>query len=124
VLRHFPGKEVKLIGNGLRPLSVEMFLTSLPRMFQPNHSKGLSAVFHFTFTGEETAQATITIKEKTIRVEQGLKESPDLALTADSKTWIKFLGKEAGLVLPLLTGKIKIKGSPMLMKKFANCFPS
>lgn len=123
VLSRFPDKTVKNISNGLRPISIAMFLESLPRMFQTNQSKGMNAVYHFSFTGRENAHATVTIKEKKIRVEEGINGSSDIHVTADSQTWIRFLAKEANLLVALVTRKIKIKGSPKLMKDFARCFP-
>jgi putative sterol carrier protein len=55
-------------------------------------------------------------------VREGLEGKPDLHVSADSQTWIKFLSKEVNLVKALLTRKIK--GSPKLMMAFAKCFPS
>ncbi len=124
VLSNFPEKKLKFVSNGLHPLSVEMFLESLPRVFQANQSEGMDAVYHFTFTGNESLECTVIIKEKTISVQNGLKGNPDLHVTADSQTWVKFLAKDANLLLALLTRKIKIKGSPKLMKDFGRCFPS
>ncbi|MBU8848476.1 MAG: SCP2 sterol-binding domain-containing protein, partial [Desulfobacterales bacterium] len=48
---------------------------------------------------------------------------PDISIIADTKTWLDFLAKEKNLILALLQRKIKIKGSPALMKNFAKCFP-
>ena len=123
VKARFPHKSVKLISNGLRPLSAEMFLESLSGIFQPNQSEGLDAVFHFSFTGAENLEGTVTIKNKMIEVMDGIQGKSDLHLTADSETWIKFLTKETSLLKSLITRRIKIKGSPVLMKKFAACFP-
>jgi putative sterol carrier protein len=47
----------------------------------------------------------------------------DLRVTADSRTWLGFLAKERNLFGALIQGKIRIKGSPSLMKAFARCFP-
>lgn len=69
-------------------------------------------------------QGTVTIKEKSLSVREGLKGKSDLHVFADGQTWIKFLAKETNLVKALVTRKIKIKGSPRLMKAFAKCFPS
>ncbi len=124
VLNHFPEKTVKLISNGLRPLSIEMFLGSLPMIFQANQSEGMDVVYHFSFTGNESRDGTVKIKDKTITVEDGLNGIPNIHVTADSQTWIRFLAKEANLFLALITRKIKIKGSPRLMKDFAKCFPA
>ena len=124
VRSNFPAKQVKLISNGIRPSSAAMFLESLPLVFQPGQSEGLDAVYHFTFSGDENLEGTVTIRGKTLAVQDGLEGRPDLHVTADSQTWIKFLSKETNLVKALVTRKIKIKGSPKLMVAFAKCFPS
>jgi hypothetical protein len=71
---------------GRRPRSIRSFLSVLPHVFQRHASKGLDAMFHFTFTGEELAEATVVIRDKAIRVERGHVGRPDLLITADSRT--------------------------------------
>ncbi len=124
VRSNFPAKQVKHISNGIRPLSAAMFLESLPLAFQPGQSEGLDAVYHFSFTGDENLEGTVTIRAKTLAVQDGLEGRSDLHVTADSQTWIKFLAREIKLVRALATRKIKIKGPPKLMMAFAKCFPS
>ncbi len=120
----FPLKTVKHISNGIRPPTAGMFLESMPLAFQPGQSEGLDAVFHFTFTGEENLLATVIIRDKKLTVEAGHSGKPDLHLTADSRTWTRFLAKEAGIFPALLTRKFKLKGSPKLMGAFVKCFPA
>jgi ferredoxin len=62
VARRFPNKTTKRVGNGLRPRTIDRFLSGLPLTFQPGQAAGLNAVFHFTFTGKEEREATITIR--------------------------------------------------------------
>lgn len=124
VKKHFPAKQVKHVSNGLRPVSAEGFLESLPLVFQPHLADGLDAVFHFSFTGSETLDGTVTIQKGGITVTSGLTGVPDLHLTADSQAWIRFLSGETGLLKALLTRKIRFKGRAALMKAFARCFPS
>lgn len=107
-----------------KTISIGMFLYILPRIFQANQSEGIDAVYHFSFTGAENVESTVTIKNKSIAVEEGLMGSPNLHVTADSRTWIGFLAKEVNLLKALVTRKIRIKGSPRLMKDFAKCFPA
>jgi epoxyqueuosine reductase QueG len=120
----FPEKKTKIISNGIRPISAAVFFDGLPLLFQPGQSEGLDATYHFTFTGDENLHGTVTIKEKKLAVFEGLVGKPNLHVTADSQTWVKFLAKEINLVKALMTRKIKIKGSPKLMMAFAKCFPS
>ena len=79
---------------------------------------------HFSFTGEEKLQATVIIRDKKLTIEDGHSGKPDLHLTADSRTWTRFLAKEAGLLPALLSRKFKLKGSAKLMSAFAKCFPA
>jgi epoxyqueuosine reductase QueG/putative sterol carrier protein len=124
VVEHFPNKTLKRVSNGLRPNSVQGFLQSLPLVFQRNRSESLNATFHFTFTGEEACKGTAVIRDKTIQVQNDHVGQANLHLMADSRTWLQFLAKEKSMLWAVLTGKIRIKGSPGLMKAFAKCFPS
>ena len=124
VARRFPQKTVKRVGNGLRPRSIDQFLAGLPNAFQPGRAAGLDATYHFTFTGAETRQATVTIREETIRVQDGHIGQPQLHIVADSRAWLRFIRKEGSLVWALLTRRIRLEGSSRLLVKFGNCFPS
>lgn len=124
VAQHFPHKTVRRIGNGLRPNSVRGFMQSLPIVFQRGQSDGIDSTYHFSFTGAEECKGTVVIRNKSIEVTEGHVGTADMRLTADSRTWVAFLAKETNLLGALLRRKIRIKGSPRLMKEFARCFPS
>jgi ferredoxin len=122
--KRFPHKRRKAVGNGLRPGSIRSFLDNLGHVFQRHRSDGLAATYHFTFSGPEPAEATVVIRDKTIRVEEGHVGSADLTVTADSRAWLGFVRKERSLVWALLLRKIRLKGSPRLLVAFGKCFPS
>ena len=125
VVRRFPHKETRRVSNGLAGQgSIRGFLRGLNFVFQKGKSKGLNAVYHFTFTGKEETKATVIIRDETLLVSEGHVGQPDLKLTADSQTWLRFLRKEANLVWALLWRKIRIQGSPKLLLGFSRCFPS
>jgi Fe-S-cluster-containing hydrogenase component 2 len=124
VARRFHHKTVKRVANGLRPRTIQGFLAGLSLTFQPKKAATLNAVYHFTFTGKEDKQATITIRDGTLKVEDGHQGQADLQVTADSETWLGFLAKERSLLWALLRRRIRIKGSPRLLVAFGRCFPS
>ena len=124
VARHFPHKQTKLVGNGLRPDSIRGFLAGLPNTFQRGRSEGLDANYHFSFTGEESTQATVIITNKQIEVIRGHVGARNLHIIADSRTWLGFIRKECSLLWALLRRKIRIQGSPRLLIAFGKCFPS
>jgi NAD-dependent dihydropyrimidine dehydrogenase PreA subunit len=124
VAKRFPNKITKRVGNGLRIGSIRQFLNGLSLTFQREKARDFNARYHFSFTGEERRDATILIENKTLKVEDGLIGTPDLHVTADSRTWVNFLNKEKNIVVALLSRKLRLKGSPRLLLKFSRCFPS
>jgi hypothetical protein len=124
VTKRLPHKRLRRVGGGRRPKSIRSFLAALRHLFQRHASEGLDATYHFTFTGDEPAAATVVIRDKAIRVGEGHVGEPDLQVTADSRTWLGFLAKERSLVWALLRRKIRLKGSPRLLIAFGRCFPS
>jgi ferredoxin len=124
VVRRFPHKKIKLVQSGLRPRTIDRFLAGLHLTFQPGKAASVNAVYHFTFTGNEPKQATVTIRDGTLKTESGHQGKPDLRVIADSDTWLGFLAKERSLLWALLRRRIRLKGSPKLLHAFGKCFPS
>ena len=123
VAKRFPTKNLKKVGNSLRPQSVKGFLDGLPLVFQRNKAEGLTATYHLTFTGEESKQATIIIRNKTLKVLNGHQGEADFRLTSDSQTWLGFLAKDRNLIWAMIRRKIRIKGPIRLLQAFGRCFP-
>jgi Fe-S-cluster-containing hydrogenase component 2 len=121
--KRFPNKRLKRVGNSLRPATIAGFLRGAPHVFQPGRSKGVDAVYHFTFTGAETCSATIEIRDQKISVRDGLHGQADLRVTADSATWIGFLRKQRNIVWALLRRKVRLQGPLKLLVAFGHCFP-
>src|SRR5947209_7889674 len=121
--KRFPHKRLKHVGNSLRPSSIKVFLEGAPHVFQPGKSAGLSATFHFTFTGDEPRRATIVIRDRKLTVADGHVGQADLHVTADTKTWIGCLKKEKSVVWALLRRKIRLQGPLRLLVAFGKCFP-
>jgi putative sterol carrier protein len=112
------------VGSGLRVRTIATFLRGLALTFQPGKSKGLDAVYHFSFTGKEERGATVTIRGGTLTVEDGHVGEPNLRVTADSETWLGFVARERSLLWALLRRKIRIHGRPGLLVAFGKCFPA
>jgi len=122
VLNKFPHKKIKRVGNGVRPPSVAYFLASMPIAFQRHQSEGLSATYHFTFSGIEDVEATVVIKDKTIKIEQGHAGVADVSVHADAKTWLRVLHKETSMLKQIILRRIRVKGPLNLFKAFGKCF--
>jgi putative sterol carrier protein len=92
-------------------------------VFQSGRSKGIDAVYHFVFTGAETAEATVTIRNQSLDVQPGLVGRPDCTIRADAATWLGFLRKERSIVWAILCGQIRVRGGLSRLKDFGRCFP-
>jgi len=122
VRRHFPNKCVRRVRNGVRIPSIAAFLSTAPFAFQRNRSKGLSAVYHFTFTGDEQLQATITIRDRAIAIRSGHDGEADLRVRADSQAWLRVVRRDSSALKEMLLGRIRVKGPIALLKAFGSCF--
>lgn len=122
VQRKFPHKKLKRVGNGLRPQSVAGFLGSMSFAFQRHQSEGLSATYHFTFSGAEQVETTVVIKDKSIRIAPGHTGTADVQVNADAKTWLRVLHKESSMVKEIVLRRIRVKGPMQLFKAFGKCF--
>jgi len=125
VAGRFPNKKTKRVANGLAGQgSIRAFLRGLNFAFERGKSEGLNVVYHFTFTGDEQVEATVVIRDRKLTVSEGHSGTADLRVTADSRTWLSFLRKEARLVWALVRRKIRMQGSPRLLLAFGRCFPA
>ena len=120
--KRFPNKRIRRVGSGLRPTTIRGFLDGMPLTYQPGRSAGLAARYHFTFTGDDPAMATVSIANKKLKVEDGHTGQADLHVTADSGAWLGFLRKDHGLAWALLRRKVRIQGDPRLLLRFGKCF--
>ena len=109
---------------GARATSIRGFLFGMRLTFQREASRGLSATYHFAFTGREPAEATVVIRDRTITIKNGHVGEAQVLVTADSDTWLGFLARERNLILAMLRGKIRVRGPLRLLAAFGKCFPS
>lgn len=123
VARRFPHKRARRVGPVLQAATIQGFIQTLRHGFQPGKSKGLEAVYHFRFSGDESAECTVTIGQQKIEVQKGLVGKAQLIVSADSKAWLRFLRKEIGVPRMLITGALRLKGDPRLLVAFGKCFP-
>ena len=124
VMKRFPQKTPRMVRSPLRATSIRGFLFGLRLGFQRNQADRLNATYHFTFTGGEPCKATVIIRDKTIQVLDGHVGTPDIRITADSRTWLGFLAGERSLLWAVVRGRIRIRGSLGLMRAFRRCFPT
>lgn len=120
--RRFPHKRPRRVKTALRATTIAGFLFALPRVFQRGKSAGLSATYHFVFTGGEERKATIVIRDQRLTVSDGLQGEADLVVTADGAAWLGAIARERSMRWAILTRKIRLRGSVKMLSAFGRCF--
>jgi ferredoxin len=126
VARRFPHKRLRFVRPAGHVTTIDNFMFGARLSFQRGKAKGLRATYHFTFTrrGTQDRHVTFAIAEQRLTVTDAHEGKPDLRITANAETWVRFLNKRVSLVRVLLTGAIRLRGSPLLLAKFGRCFPT
>jgi ferredoxin len=124
VARRFPHKRIRWVRSSARATSIKGFLAGMKLSFQPGKAKDLNGTYHFTFTGAEPGEATVVIRNRRITVTEGHVGAANLSVTADARSWLRFLAGEMSILRCLATGAVRLKGSPRLLTAFGKCFPS
>ncbi len=124
VKKRYPHKAVRHVRGSLRPRNIANLLFGMRLSFQRHAAGKLDATYHFVFTGSERAEATVTIHESKLTIENGLLGKPNMKVTADSETWLGILAGERSLPGALLTRRVRLRGNPQWLLAFKRCFPS
>lgn len=123
VAKRFPHKPIRRVRSSLRARSASGFVRALPLTFQRGPARGWSATFHFDFTGEDSAQATVRIDDGTITVTPGLAGESDLSVSCEGRTWMEILEKKRNPLVAAMTKRLVLRGDRALLGKFSACFP-
>jgi ferredoxin len=124
VQQRYPRKTVRHVRNSQRPRTIASLLFGMRLSFQRHAAGKLDAIYHFIFTGNEPAEATVTIRDGKLTVDNGLRGQPNLKIIAESETWLGFLASERNLLWALLTRRIRLQGNPKWLLALKRCFPS
>ena len=124
VRKRYPHKTIRPVRGLLRPRNIASLLFGMQVSFQRHAAGKLDAIYHFVFTGNESAESTVTIRDGKLTVENGLLGKPSIKIVADSETWLGFLAGERNLLWALLTRRIRLQGNPKWLLAFKRCFPS
>jgi ferredoxin len=124
VRKRYPHKSVRPVRGLLRPRSIAGLLFGMRVSFQRHAAGKLDVTYHFVFTGNEQAEATVTIRNGKITVENGLLGPSNIKVIADSETWLGFLAGERNLLWALITRRVRLQGHAKWLLGLKRCFPS
>lgn len=114
---------VKAMGRASRTMAPGLSMMLLHFAFLPAAAEGVDAVYRFVLSGPGGGVFTIVVCEGTCRVVVGQTErQPDVIYELAGSDWVKM---SAGLVTgdeAVLLGKLRIKGDPILARRFNEFF--
>ncbi len=116
-------KRAKRVSNGLTLDSIDAFKHGLKIVLDHQRASGVNRRFGFQFTGHMATDFVAVLEEGILHIEEGPPMKTDMTLVADGDMWLQFLKNQKLLLKGLITGKMKIKGSPSLLKEFGDLFP-
>jgi long-chain acyl-CoA synthetase len=92
------------------PVPVAHFFEEMPDRFIPEKSVGVEATISYNITGKGGGKWTITIKDGTMKVSDGILKDPRVYLVARDKDYHDIVTGKLDGVTAVVTGKMKIEG--------------
>ena len=90
--------------------------------FLPEKAEGVDAVIQINLSADQAVNFYVTIRDQTLRVEEGVHESPLLAITSTVKDWLRLNNGEANPFTLMMQGKLKVEGPIQTVAKFQTMF--
>jgi putative sterol carrier protein len=101
-----------------REKTVKQMTQKLPHFFQAQIAHDTEAVFQFTITGDEQFNGYLVIKNQDNEYYDGVYDTPDITILADSRTWHGILKGKHTAQKAFMTGQLKVRGNFMLLNRF------
>jgi putative sterol carrier protein len=103
------------------PLTVEDLMKRMPSAFLPEKAEGVDAVIQFHL-GDDGGDWVCAIQDQTCEVEQGVKEDPNLSVTAEAADYIDMITGKLNPMTAIATKKVVLKGDLNLAMKYMSLF--
>ncbi len=97
-------------------------ILSLEQRFKPDSvNEDLNIVFHFDLSGDTGGEFTVTIKDKTCCVVEGLVGEPKCVVKSKAKVYADVELGKTNAQMAFMMGKIKVNNLNAMLK-FVDCF--
>ncbi len=102
----------------------ELMTVTMPNSFVPDKAAGVDTVVQFKFTGSETAEWYIIVKDQTCETAEGAHPAPKMTMTVDTDTYIGIAKGEVDPTMAFMKGKVKVSGDMGVALKMGQYFKS
>ena len=105
-----------------QPSNIPQSFAGLEAAFLPDRAATVNKTIQFNFTGAEEGVWHLVIANGVLSSGQGAAENPNATANVDSDDWLKLLRGELNPMSAVISGKLKIKGDPLLLAQFQTWF--
>lgn len=105
-----------------QPSTIPESFAGLQEAFLPERAANVNKVIQFNFTGAEESVWHMVVANGALTCGQGGAEHPNATATVDSGDWLLLLRGELNPMSAVISGKLRIKGDPMLLAQFQTWF--
>jgi len=102
--------------------TVKGLFEAMPGAFVPEAAKGADVVFQFSISGPGGGEWVATIKDATIKVEEGKADKPTTTIKMADEDFLKLLSGELDGMKAYTSGKLKIGGDMMKSQLIGKIF--
>jgi putative sterol carrier protein len=103
-------------------LTARQIIEEMPDNFRPERAGRANAVVQFKLTGEGGGNWTVTIKDRTCTVVEGVTEGASATVQMDASDYVALSTAKMGSMKAFTSGKVKASGDLTLMKRMENWF--
>lgn len=111
------------LGHGILPRTFREGILAMPKFFDPEQAKNLSAIIQLKVSGEEPGLWYFVIKDRRCCLGEGEAPiSPSLTISTPSKVWLQIMRKELNQVEAFFTGQATAEGDFALLLRLGALF--
>ena len=104
------------------PTNIPESFAGLQEAFLPDRAANVNKTIQFNFTGAEESVWHMVIANGTLTCGPGAVENANATATVDSGDRLRLLRGELNPMSAVISGKLKIKGDPLLLAQFQTWF--
>jgi len=103
-------------------LTISEVMQNHTKAFRPEKAGGVDAVIQFHFTGDQSGDWNLTIRDGKCLVEEGVVENPTMTLTSEGQDYIDVVTGAQDAMKAFMAGKLKLAGDLNLAMKLTQFF--
>lgn len=103
-------------------IDVRQIMEDIPNHFNPEKAEGVTGTVQCRFSGSQSSDWVIRIKDQTCTVEEGVTQDADLTIRAKGEDGVRILTGDMDPMRAFMLGKVKVVGEMALGMKLANLF--